>query len=146
MPSKRPLRKQHRLKAPTRSARTEIVAPELLDELLALADTALTAFDGGLRRITAATFAHRLKSGRRSSCAWRILPNCAFDIDGAPSWIRTSTLTGSEPASSAELGYRGIWRMLEGSNPRGVGSPRLTCFRDRRLAARPSIRVVGRVA
>lgn len=30
--------------------------------------------------------------------------------------------------------------MLEDSNPRSAGSPRLTRFRDGRLAARPSIR------
>src|SRR5207302_10899812 len=66
---------------------------------------------------------------------------CLATVGGAPNWTRTSTLTGSEPASSTGWDTGAwVWRMLEDSNPRGVGSPRLTRFRNGRLAARPSIR------
>ena len=61
---KRPLSRQHRLKAASRPARTEVVATELLFQLLVAVDDAPSSLDVRLAGEAPASLAHHLKSGR----------------------------------------------------------------------------------
>jgi hypothetical protein len=67
LPSKRPERRQHALKPSFRAARAQIVAPELLDQLLVAVHDAIAASHAGFRRITPASAYARLRKHGRSS-------------------------------------------------------------------------------
>jgi len=55
LPSKRPERRQHFLKAFSGAARAQIVAPEFLDQLLVAVDDAIAAAHARFGRITPAS-------------------------------------------------------------------------------------------
>jgi len=65
---KRPLRRQHFLKAASRSARTQIVAPELLLQILVTVNGAPTSLDVSFRGEAPTSLAHHLESGRGRNC------------------------------------------------------------------------------
>ncbi len=67
---KRRLRRQHFLKAAAGATRTEIVAAELLLELLAAMDYAYAALNLSLRGETPAAFARHFESGLRRTYSW----------------------------------------------------------------------------
>jgi hypothetical protein len=68
-PSKRPVRRQHRLKPACGSAGAWVVAPELLDQVLGPADDTVATLDVGLGREASTTLAGPLESTGGRLCS-----------------------------------------------------------------------------
>lgn len=85
----RPVFRQHFLKPPPRSARAQVIAPELLDELLhepaRRHHAALPALDAGLRRESLATLARHLKAPPRPSRTSCVPSGTSFQVATCPS-------------------------------------------------------------
>lgn len=89
---KQPLLRQQRLKRLRRAARAEVIAAELLGQILHAAHHAVTALDCGFRREALAALARDLESSRRlrRSSSWHT--SCAVVGTGRPGWARSTGL------------------------------------------------------
>jgi hypothetical protein len=85
LPSKRPERRQHFLKAPSGTARTQVVAPELLDQLLVAMHDAVAApylRFGGIA--LASAYARFRKDGSWSDSSRRMEASSGWDLRSPP--------------------------------------------------------------